>query len=98
MERRWTGREGADRSITMIKKQKNRINGEIGYQLSGWILFLGCALFFIASGWENNDMLTFTGSIIFLIACILFLIPLVKEIKKTDDDSTMGPKKGAMDE
>jgi hypothetical protein len=38
---------------------------ETKFHLWGWILFLLCAGFFIA------------GSIIFLIACVIFIIPLV---------------------
>lgn len=41
-----------------------------------------CAIFFIASSLKNQDILTFIGSVIFLIACIVFLIPLVRS-KKT---------------
>ena len=46
--------------------------------LWGWILFILCAVLFIASGVINRDALTTVGSAFFLIACFLFLIPLVK--------------------
>ena len=49
---------------------------EVRYQLWGWILFIICALFFIAAGIINRDLSTIAGSIIFLIACVVFLIPL----------------------
>jgi predicted membrane channel-forming protein YqfA (hemolysin III family) len=65
-------------STKMAKKQENRIGLEIKYQLSGWILFIVCAILFIASSLKNQDMLNFIGSVIFLIACILFLIPLIR--------------------
>lgn len=52
------------------------------YHLSGWGLFLICALFFIASGWRNKDILTLAGSILFFVACILFLVPLLFSGKK----------------
>jgi predicted membrane channel-forming protein YqfA (hemolysin III family) len=51
------------------------------YQLSGWILFILCAIFFLASSLKNQDTLAFIASVIFLIACIVFLIPLVRTIK-----------------
>ncbi|MBS3731657.1 MAG: hypothetical protein KGY42_02010 [Desulfobacterales bacterium] len=47
------------------------------YQITGWILFIVCALFFAAAGLKNRDMVTFAGSMFFLIACIVFLIPLI---------------------
>ena len=47
------------------------------FQLWGWILFIVCAGFFIASAIHNHDALYLIGSIIFLVACIVFIIPLV---------------------
>ena len=45
--------------------------------LAGWLLFVVCALFFIASAVKNQDLLTLIGSILFLVACVVFLIPLL---------------------
>ena len=57
------------------------------FELWGWILFILCAGFFIASSIKNNDPLTLMGSIIFLIACLVFIIPLMtKGGKKTRGD------------
>jgi hypothetical protein len=50
-------------------------------QLWGWILFVVCAGFFIASSLRNGDTLSLAGSIIFLIACILFIIPILSQQK-----------------
>jgi hypothetical protein len=36
-----------------------------------------CAGFFIASAIKADDILGLAGSIIFLIGCVLFIIPLV---------------------
>ena len=66
----------------MEKNQENKIGLAIKYQLAGWILFIICAIFFIASSLKNGDILTFIGSVIFLIACIVFLVPLVKSKKR----------------
>jgi uncharacterized membrane protein YtjA (UPF0391 family) len=52
-------------------------NQKIRYQLSGWVLFVLCAVFFIASSLKNGDYLGLIASIIFLIACFVFIIPLV---------------------
>jgi hypothetical protein len=47
------------------------------YHLVGWVLFLVCAAFFIASAVRSGDLLYLIGSIIFFVACISFVIPLV---------------------
>jgi len=70
----------------MKENQQNQIGQEIRYQLLGWILFIICAIFYIASGLKNHDILTFIGSGIFLIACVVFLIPLVRPNKKAEND------------
>lgn len=67
----------------MNEKPEYQIEKEIKYQLAGWVLFVVCSLFFIVSSFKNRDVLAFTGSAVFLIACILFLVPLVRSIKKT---------------
>ena len=70
----------------MKENQENQMRREIKYQLSGWILFIICAIFFVASGLKNHDILTFIGGVIFLIACIVFLIPLVRSNKKAENN------------
>jgi Na+/proline symporter len=71
----------------MKENRKNQIGREIKYQLAGWILFVICAIFFIASGLKNHDSLAFIGGTIFLIACIVFLIPLVRSNKEVETDT-----------
>lgn len=48
------------------------------HEIWGWILFVVCALFFMAAGWRNRDMLTLIGSILFFVACLFFLMPLLR--------------------
>ncbi len=55
-----------------------RRDPEKKYHLLGWGLFIVCAGFFIASSVEAGSMLTLYASIIFLLACIVFIIPLLK--------------------
>jgi len=50
---------------------------ETRFHLCGWLLFVVCAGFFIASSIESNDFPGLVGSIIFLIACVVFIVPLV---------------------
>ena len=66
---------------------ENHEGQDLKYQLVGWILFIVCAIFFIASSLKNGDTLTFIGSVLFLIACIVFLIPLIKTTKKISNDT-----------
>ena len=48
------------------------------WQLIGWAMFVICALFYLAAGWRSGDALTLIGSLIFLIACFVFMIPLLR--------------------
>ena len=47
------------------------------FHLGGWILFVVCAGFFIVSNIEVGNPLGLAGSIIFLVGCVVFIIPLV---------------------
>lgn len=46
--------------------------------LWGWILFLVCALLFTAAGLRDGDVLITVGSVLFVVACVLFLLPLLR--------------------
>lgn len=43
--------------------------------LIGWILFVFSALAFITSSLRSGDMAGLVGGVIFLMACLVFLIP-----------------------
>jgi hypothetical protein len=58
---------------------------EMKFNLWGWILFVVCALFFIASSLQGRNILGLVGSIIFLIACFVFLYPLVHKKDRERD-------------
>ncbi len=83
----------------MKENQGNQIGQEIKYQIAGWILFIICAIFFVASSLKNHDILTFIGGVFFLIACIVFLIPLVRSkkirrmIKESNDQANSADTK-----
>jgi len=53
---------------------------ELKYQLWGWVLFIVCAIIFIASSIRMGDVLMLIGSLFFLAACFLFLIPLLPKL------------------
>ncbi len=48
------------------------------FQLWGWILFVLSAVFFTLASLRSGDLVTLTGSLLFLLACVLFIVPLVK--------------------
>ena len=63
----------------MVNEKRNKsANRERRAHLAGWVLFIVCALFFMAAALKNHDMLTLIGSLIFLIACVVFLVPLMR--------------------
>ena len=70
-----------------MKKKQEQFKREMKYHLAGWILFVICAIFFIISSLKNHDILAFIGSVIFLIACLLFVIPLFTSYKNMGDDT-----------
>lgn len=49
------------------------------YLLTGWVLFIVSAGFFIAASWRAGDALALIGSFFFLIACFAFLIPILHD-------------------
>ena len=50
------------------------------FQLWGWILFVFSAIFFIAASYRAADPVSLIGGLLFLIACFVFLVPLLAEI------------------
>jgi len=46
--------------------------------IKGWGMFIVCALLYTAAGFRDGDILTFLGSMVFLAACVVFLIPLLR--------------------
>jgi len=44
-------------------------------QIWGWILFIASALSYGAASIRSGDLISFLGSLFFLVACFVFLIP-----------------------
>jgi predicted membrane channel-forming protein YqfA (hemolysin III family) len=61
-------------------------NRQKKFHLLGWLLFLLCAGFFIASAVEGGSVLGVIGSIIFLVGCVVFIVPLLI-VRNRDKDS-----------
>lgn len=49
----------------------------------GWIVFVVCAFFFIAATALAGDVIGVIASVLFLIACVIFLIPLVPKLRNS---------------
>ncbi|MFT5260989.1 MAG: cell division protein FtsW (lipid II flippase) [Saprospiraceae bacterium] len=74
----------------MSSKNNNVARKDFYTNLVGWVLFIACALMYMESSYRNWDLITFLGSLLFLIACIVFLLPFIRvirqgEIPKGDD-------------
>jgi len=52
------------------------------FHLIGWLLFLICAIFFILQSLTDNNTFGLTGSVVFLVGCLAFLIPLALNWKE----------------
>ena len=50
------------------------------FQLWGWVIFIFSALFFMAASIRADDPVSLIGGLLFLVACFVFLVPLVAEI------------------
>ncbi|MEX0921619.1 MAG: hypothetical protein WD489_08675 [Rhodovibrionaceae bacterium] len=57
------------------------------FHLWGWIVFVVCAFFFIATTALAGDVLGVIASLLFLLACVLFLIPLLAKDRARKRDS-----------
>lgn len=51
-------------------------------ELAGWVIFVLSALCFIAASLRSGDLLSITGSVLFLLACAFFIAPLTNSEKK----------------
>ena len=71
--------------VFMDKKPIFTYRKSLYFQLMGWILFLICAVLFTVSGIKSADGLVLAGSLVFLIACVFFIIPLVAELRDGKD-------------
>lgn len=65
----------------MSKDEKNK---ELKTQLWGWILFLICSVLFIISGVRARDVVTIVASVMFLLGCVVFVIPLIQAIRREE--------------
>lgn len=48
------------------------------FEVAGWLIFVASACFFLASTIRSGDLLSIAGSGLFLAACFVFMVPLLK--------------------
>ena len=63
---------------------------KIRFESLGWILFVFSAICYTLAGLKSGDILSTSGSLLFLVACFLFLAPIIKLrpiMKSRDDDA-----------
>ena len=70
--------------IKRAPKGRKTVSGQDGerdrkLQLCGWLLFVLSAVFFIAASIRSGDMLALIGGVLFFVACIVFLIPFIRQ-------------------
>ncbi len=55
--------------------------GDRKIEVWGWCLFIVSAVFFVASTARSGDMLGLLGSLFILVACIVFLVPCLRQVE-----------------
>lgn len=51
------------------------------YQIAGLVGFIIAGFIFIAAGINFGDLLTIAGSVVWVLSCIVWMIPLLKSEK-----------------
>lgn len=62
-------------------KKDDMYEKSLRWQLYGWILFIACALLFIAASIVGREPLVLAGSLVFLLACLFFIVPLIESFR-----------------
>ena len=63
--------------IQLVGSSDNNKKNSFNFEFWGWIIFIICSGFFIAASIKHRDTLSLIASIIFLIACLVFITPLI---------------------
>jgi len=62
-----------------MKKREPHRTSDRTFQLWGWTFFIISALLFMVTTYRAGDWIGFLGGLFFLLANIVFLIPLVRQ-------------------
>ena len=52
------------------------------FEIAGWAIFIASAVMFTAASVKAADPLSTSGSVLFLGACFVFLVPLVRKERR----------------
>jgi len=63
------------------------------FHLWGWILFVASAMLYMASSIRAGDLVSLTGGALFLLACLVFLVPLVVQLFPSQASNSSRPNK-----
>ena len=63
-------------------------NTQHRFHLWGWILFVFSAIFFMVASIRAEDPVSLIGGALFLVACFVFLAPLLAELKASASNSS----------
>ena len=55
---------------------------KLRFELAGWILFVLSAGFFTLSSVKAGDPAAIAGSLLFLVACLVFMRPLISSLAR----------------
>jgi predicted membrane channel-forming protein YqfA (hemolysin III family) len=58
----------------------NHQDNDALFHLVGWVLFLVCAFLFLYVAIRDGDVVLALASLVFLVGCIAFLIPLLRHM------------------
>jgi len=61
------------------RQRKRRYNRQ-SYEIMGWMLFVFSALAFTGSALRSGDIYALVASLLFLVACIVFLMPYLLDL------------------
>ena len=61
---------------------------KIIFDIAGWVLFIASAIGFIISAWGSGDYAALSGGWLFLLACFVFLWPLVQDLRRAKTPPT----------
>lgn len=52
------------------------------FQIAGWVLFILSALLFVWSTARVGDAVGLAASLLFLVACLVFLVPIIRAVEE----------------
>jgi len=64
-----------------MRERKKR---DLKAQLWGWVLFVISAVLFTLSGVRAHDIVAVAASLVFLLGCVVFIVPLVQAMSHDD--------------